>query len=187
MHNKGFTLLEVIISVMIFVVAILMATGSLVVAQSIREKVEKMRLVQEESRSLAEFLGREIEGAQPTGIDVSNNGSSLTITKIDIETEELISETIMPSVDSQYMVMVVEKGGSKTFQNVNSERTVLTKLQFSPVDTRLSYVNVEFGLEEASPSKASQGIGKRVALLRSILGRPAAMEMHFTAIVKASE
>jgi len=198
MKRHGFTLIEMLIAIVIFVMAILMTAGALVVGQRIKEKVEKMRMVQEEGRALAEFIAREIQSAEPDGLIIKpmknpqggdyTYTSTLEITRIEAESNKLITEIIKPSIDNNYLELGVEKEGQWIWQNVNSERTILRKLKFTPVgvittdpEYKVDYVNVELLLEESQPGPIAQAT-PNLGMFKGLLGQPSQIELHFTAV-----
>ncbi|MDO8513799.1 MAG: prepilin-type N-terminal cleavage/methylation domain-containing protein [bacterium] len=200
-ERNGFTLIEILVSVVIFTIAMLMSAGSVIMSARMRDRVEGMREVQDETRFVGEFINREVQSASNVVIvkpvDVVNcKGVSvfcdtIKITRLDIDGNTTIIETINPTVNSRSIEMTVEKStapGVLHKQIISSDKVFLRKLRFIPVYTGADAVppndkfaiKVEMSMEEARYSKLGNFNSGNSKLL-SVLARPSKIELRFIA------
>ncbi len=185
--QSGFTLIEIMMSVIVFTVAILMSAGSIVFSSRIAQKVEAMREVQDEIRFLTEFVRREaqdasvIEVRKAFGSDDVNarDGDTLLITK-----KDGTKEYICPTPDSRGLEIVIESidGTMSAPQTISTDKVMLSKFQISTVLADSSNSNYAFKIEMA----AEEQTGDRYKAFNSAkiskipgMSKPTKMELKF--------
>lgn len=185
MRRKGFTLIEVLLSVVIFTMAVLMSSGAIVLSARIRDRVEAMREIQDEVRFVSEFISREVKTADSVSVGCvvadTKICDSMIITRTGSQGETL-TETISPTIDNRSIMMKVVNGASgESKRIISSDRVFLRKLRFtSLVDDEKYAVKVEIAVEEASYSKLGSYNSNKLNLVGS-LAKPTRMELRFIA------
>jgi prepilin-type N-terminal cleavage/methylation domain-containing protein len=177
--KRGFTLVEMLIAICIFTIAILMTAGSLTVSVKIKDKVEKMHLIEDEAQTLAEFITNELESAEPGTVTVNTKRDILVIKRIDKISSKLITETFRPSINNRYLELVTERDGQESIQNLNSEKTRLKKFYITQVTNpgAAGFINIAFSLAEEI---SDTGVNNQVQVTKG-LGQPVSIELTITA------
>lgn len=188
-RQTGFTLIEMMISVIIFTVAVLMSAGTIVLSSRMKDRVEAMREIQDEVRFEAEFISREIQSATKVTIVEPSSISdckisicdTIIIERMDKVASTRIVETIGPSTDSRKIEMTIDNKS----QTISSDKIFLRKLRFIPVYDSLNLANkvavkVEMSVEEAVYSKLNNFDSSKLQFT-STMAQPTKMELRFIA------
>ena len=177
-------------AVIVFTSVILITAGSLNMGVKVKTRVESIQQVQDETRTLAEYISRSIEMAgnkeelkstfSSYCDSVSNSCFALTLKNIDPKTSQPVITTIMPSVDGQNLIeSVTDSNGLTSWRTLNSEKVRLTNLNFDR-SVGQTYINVKLAFEE----KGNPAIGSlQNSVVYNYLGKLIRYELQFTSIV----
>lgn len=188
--KSGFTLVEILISVVVFTAVVLMSAGAVIMSASIRQRVLAMSEIQDEIRYTAEFISREIAGASQVEITKPTNTACNTgvcdqikITRVDETTSDIVEKIISPTADNRAIQIISSKNGETSEpQIISSDKVFLRKLRFELTYTSgtKTSVSVSLAMEEASYSKLGNYDSSKLGNT-GVLSRPTKMELRFIA------
>jgi prepilin-type N-terminal cleavage/methylation domain-containing protein len=151
-HNqRGFTLVEILITIFLFSLLALIGIGTFVTTHNFNKKINNIRLVQEETTNIAEYIQREVNLSDHLVVQ----DKILQIFTLDPDTGEDRVKIIQPSADWLNLTLAIQDGLGNVIQNaanLNSEMVQLSynNLHFTPATSPDSsnFVNMQIEYTE---------------------------------------